>query len=376
MSGKPVSFSVVIPLYNKGPHVERAIRSVLEQDLQPTEIIVVDDASTDEGPGVVRGFHGVTMLERGRRGPGGYAARNAGIQAASGEWIAFLDADDCWRPDHLSALAAAITSHDGEVGCAFTRPAFVTDGSPRDYPISRIIRDGSAPVDLRGFLAAWLDAKTCPMWTGAVAIRRSVLLAAGLFPADAATRGGDKDLWLRVMALTNAIFVPRITTEFHQDTVNRVTSSLDHSVQPIICRSITRLLPSAPPETRRLLRRLNNMEVVFYARYAAGAGARFNRESLRTLLGPALRSALQIVSFATVGELFRLLRSGKATRVSTTPSGAVALAAQPTPADHQTYAQTPGGIAGFTALSQSWLRSASNGSTQRREEDLPARISA
>ncbi|MBV9527255.1 glycosyltransferase family A protein [Sphingomonas sp.] len=307
-SGK-VSFSVVIPLYNKGPHVERALRSVLDQQFAAAEILVVDDGSTDGGLETARRFDKVKVLTRSEPGPGGYAARNLGIDAASSEWIAFLDADDRWLPDHLAMLAAAIGAGGDDVGCAFTRPVFIQEGETRAYAVSAKLPQSPQPIDLDAFLSAWLDTGTCPMWTGAIAIRRSVLLAAGLFPAGIAGRGGDKDLWLRVMALTNALYVPKVSAEFHQDTVNRVTKSLDHSVQPIITRTIRRLIPMATRRQQQLLRRLNNMEVVFYARYAAGAGAPFNRESIRTLCRPAAPAAARIIGYAVAGRVIRALRS-------------------------------------------------------------------
>jgi succinoglycan biosynthesis protein ExoO len=314
MTGALPRFTVVIPLYNKRPHVERAIRSVLDQDYAAAEIIVVDDASTDGGDEIAEAIKGVQILRRGEPGPGGYAARNFGIRAAMCEWVAFLDADDQWRRDHLSSLANAISAAGPDVGCAFTRPVFVAQDVTRPYPISRALESGSGQLSLGDFVAAWLDAKTCPMWTGAVAIKRSVLLAAGGFPADSASRGGDKDLWLRVMALTNAVFVPNVTAAFHQDTVNRVTHSLDHSAQPVVCRSITRMLPSAEPDTGRLLKQLNNMEVAYYARYAAGAGAPFQPEALKHLRGPALAPTLTIIGFGIVGRIIRLLRSRRSKR--------------------------------------------------------------
>ncbi|HVF83721.1 MAG TPA: glycosyltransferase family A protein [Sphingomicrobium sp.] len=377
MSSDPINFSVVIPLYNKGPHVERAILSVLEQDHPAAEIIVVDDGSTDGGLEIVRGFKGVKVLRRPVPGPGGYAARNLGIVAASTEWIAFLDADDRWRPDHLSTLAAAIAKNDGQVGCAFTRPTFVTDGTTRPYPISKVIRTSTKPLDLHGFVAAWLHAKTCPMWTGAVAVRRSVLLAAGMFPANAATRGGDKDVWLRVMARTNGIFVPKVTAEFHQDTVNRVTKSLDHTVQPIICRSIARLLQSARPGTQSLLKRLHNMEVVYYARYAAGAGAPFNRDSLNSLCAPALRSTVKIMSFAMAGSVLRLLRSPRFKPAAFNAR----VAAEPVPATSPSVCDPASSRATTVRPSRAeapraWIGVAARSVPERRETDLPVRLSA
>src|SRR6056297_1231579 len=96
-------FSVVIPLYNKEPHVARCIRSVLTQTHQDFEILIVNDASTDNSVGEVNKFEDtrIRLVHREEPGPGGYAARNLGIKLAQSEYIAFLDADDEWLPDHL-----------------------------------------------------------------------------------------------------------------------------------------------------------------------------------------------------------------------------------------------------------------------------------
>lgn len=93
--------SVVIPLFNKGKYIERALDSVFNQKYSPLEIIVVDDGSTDDGPDRVRRFDSsrVTLIRQKNKGPG--AARNQGLAIAKGEYIAFLDADDEWLPNFL-----------------------------------------------------------------------------------------------------------------------------------------------------------------------------------------------------------------------------------------------------------------------------------
>lgn len=96
--------SVVIPLYNKGPYIARALNSVLAQTFQDFEVIVVDDGSTDDGAEVVRGFDDprIRLIQQENRGVS--AARNRGIEAAQAELVAFLDADDEWLPEHLETL--------------------------------------------------------------------------------------------------------------------------------------------------------------------------------------------------------------------------------------------------------------------------------
>lgn len=99
------SISVVIPAYNAENTVVDAIHSVLRQTLPAHEIILIDDGSTDRTAAVVReNFPHVRVKEVENGGPS--RARNHGIQLASGEWIAFLDADDTWHPDKLAVQMA------------------------------------------------------------------------------------------------------------------------------------------------------------------------------------------------------------------------------------------------------------------------------
>ncbi len=96
---------VVIPLYNGGPFIEQALRSVLDQTLAPAEIIVVDDGSKDDGPAIVERLaadHPITLIRQPNAGQS--AARNHGITQSTSELIALLDQDDVWYPHHLEEL--------------------------------------------------------------------------------------------------------------------------------------------------------------------------------------------------------------------------------------------------------------------------------
>ena len=93
-------FSVIIPVYNGAMTIRRAVESVLTQAWSAYEIIVVDDGSEDDTPDILRKFGGVVRYIR-QQNAGVSAARNLGAHHATGDWLAFLDADDWYYPDRL-----------------------------------------------------------------------------------------------------------------------------------------------------------------------------------------------------------------------------------------------------------------------------------
>jgi len=114
----PKSVSVVIPAHNYGRFIADAIGSVLEQTHPPSEIIVVDDGSTDNTAAVVATFGDAVRYIR-QQNAGVCAARNRGVSESTGELIAFLDADDTWEPTNLEKQLAVFETDDdiGLVHC-------------------------------------------------------------------------------------------------------------------------------------------------------------------------------------------------------------------------------------------------------------------
>ncbi|HNG96268.1 MAG TPA: glycosyltransferase family A protein [Acidobacteriota bacterium] len=112
----PSLISVVIPVYNGELYLAEAIQSVLDQAYQPLEIIVVDDGSTDRSVEIAAGFPHVQVVSQPKAGPG--AARNTGVQTATGNWLAFLDADDVWTRQKLIRQLAAF-EQDPELDVVF-----------------------------------------------------------------------------------------------------------------------------------------------------------------------------------------------------------------------------------------------------------------
>jgi glycosyltransferase involved in cell wall biosynthesis len=110
--------SVVIPVLNRERFLREAIQSVLDQTYRPFEVIVVDDGSTDDSVTIARSFPAVCVIEQPHAGPS--VARNRGIAASKGEFLAFLDADDLMPPDKLERQIGYLNEHP-VVGCVLGR---------------------------------------------------------------------------------------------------------------------------------------------------------------------------------------------------------------------------------------------------------------
>ena len=123
MSAPPATFpeiriSAVVPTHNRARLAARAIASVLAQSSPPTEIIVVDDGSTDGTADIVASFGNAVRYVH-QQNAGGASARNHGVREAHEEWVAFLDSDDVWTPTHLERIAAAIRATQGAAALYF-----------------------------------------------------------------------------------------------------------------------------------------------------------------------------------------------------------------------------------------------------------------
>lgn len=100
-----ISFSVVVPVFNGGALIAETLHAITAQTLPP-EIIVIDDGSTDDSAQVIRAFPSVRYHYMPNGGVG--RARNAGVALAQGDWIAFCDMDDLWRPTYLETVAGTL----------------------------------------------------------------------------------------------------------------------------------------------------------------------------------------------------------------------------------------------------------------------------
>ena len=199
-----MKFSVVVALYNKQDYVEETLRSALAQTFTDLEIICVDDGSTDESASRVLALDDARIILIRQKNAGVSAARNAGIERARGEWVAFLDADDLWAPDYLAELFSAIVLYP-ETDMVATRVHASPDLTAWAAE-SRIVRVPDRRIEwIVDLPVRWLQGAS--FGTSSVAIRRSKLMEMQPCFTVGDSNGEDLELWFRVSESTPVVLV-------------------------------------------------------------------------------------------------------------------------------------------------------------------------
>jgi succinoglycan biosynthesis protein ExoO len=268
------TISAVIPLYNKEPYIARAISSVLAQTRPVDEIIVVDDASTDGSLERVKAFQDSRIRLLRRTDPmqrGLPATRNLGIRSATSRWIALLDADDRWHEDFIEESNKLMAQASDRIGFLFTGWESVSPNgiATRDAYSESCEGLGFRRLDLDSFVSAWLDLDACPVFPSGVVIHRDMLLDAGLFQ-ERCRRGEDKDMWLRVLAITDALSSPRVCSSYYRDIPGAMNETITTNVRHCLCATLEEMISRTSGARRHLLMRLFNHQVIEYARWVVG----------------------------------------------------------------------------------------------------------
>ena len=205
--------SVVIPLYNKAAEIERTLRSVMGQSVQPREIIVVDDGSTDGSGDIVERMASPLLRLVHQPNAGVSAARNKAISLASGRWVALLDGDDRWSDDYLLTMAQLIERYPdcGAYGSAF----YVDNGGEivvADTPKSECVVDFFEESMSRYVLIP-----------SAAILRRDLVVELGGFP-EGMRMGEDQYLWTKIARVADVAFSPVPKVVYSRAASNRSAS--------------------------------------------------------------------------------------------------------------------------------------------------------
>ena len=268
--------SVIIPTYNYGRFIGAALEGVLAQTLRPAEVIVVDDGSMDDTETVVRAFMDAAANEAGgvkieyikQANAGVCAARNRGVAASAGEYIAFADADDIWHPTKLEKQIAKFAEDDriGLVHCGMREfdsttgetIAVITDGMEGDVADELLLWERPA-INVSGT---------------AIVVTRKAFDDAGGFDTEIKV-GEDWDFCYRVARKFKVGFVPEALVDYrsHDRGAHRNVAEMERGMS----RFYEKAFAAAGAETLRLKRRAygNFYRVLSGSYFQAGEFGRF-----------------------------------------------------------------------------------------------------
>ena len=202
--------SVIIPLYNKAKEIRRTLASVARQSVQPLEIIVVDDGSTDGSAEIVEAMNMplVRLVRQQNRGVS--AARNRAMTIARGEWVALLDGDDCWESGYLANVERMIASYPF---AAAIGTGFVVDDGKR-----LVVGDTPTTEGVVDFFTESMSRYV--LLPSATVLRREVALALGGFP-EGMRMGEDQYLWTKLARTSQVVFSPERLVVYSRVADNR-----------------------------------------------------------------------------------------------------------------------------------------------------------
>jgi glycosyltransferase involved in cell wall biosynthesis len=209
-----VPVTAIVPCFNAGPLLRRSLDSIFIQSRTIDEVIVVDDGSTD-GSAAVAAEYPVRLL-RHERNRGASAARNAGLRAATHDLIAWLDADDCWDPEHCETVVPLLIEHP-TAAVAFGRARF--EGRADRVPWGQ---SGPCPGPVSFF---WDSLLRCAVPIMAAVARRGPMLEIGGF-RESLPASVDFDLWLRLSLTQLFVWTPDVTATYRwRQTSSQISSN-------------------------------------------------------------------------------------------------------------------------------------------------------
>ena len=261
--------SVVIPCYNAGAYLAEAIASVRAQRRPADEIIVVDDCSTD-GSAERAVSLGARCLTTGQNS-GPSRARNLGVQAAQGDIVAFLDADDWWEPGHVAAVAGLLERFP-EAGVAFSM-ARASDDAGRQS--ARFIPENQ-PTDV-----FWICVRNNIVPQLSAAVRREAFQSVGGYN-ESMRYSEDYDLWLRLARRWPFVCTYEVTANYraHGAQVSQRRDRILRGVFEAQHRLLESLRREDEPNTQRLASEIRHT----WQNALAGAWRSRDREYLRAAL--------------------------------------------------------------------------------------------
>lgn len=220
-------FSVVIPLYNKAYFISDCLESALKQTFEDYEIIIVNDGSTDNSVAVVEGFSSEKITLIHQENQGASKARNNGVAIAKSEFIAFLDADDIWKPNHLEVLKESIDAFPN-AGLYANNYAIKHSKTFIKPAKLNIEISNNKPLILDNFFKASLE--DVAVWTSCAALKKKLFENfKGFDPIYLSSQ--DLDLWIRIALQHQVVFNPKSTMIYNKSIIGSLGKYEDNDAR-------------------------------------------------------------------------------------------------------------------------------------------------
>lgn len=224
-----VKTSVVIPTYNRPELLRNSINSVLSQTYPDFEIIVIDDCSSDNTPGVLKAFRDERLkVIRNSSNKGIAAVRNIGVTSSQGKYIAFLDDDDEWLPDKLEKQVRIMEDGPESLGCVYS--GCLTMGLNGSEVVSTSIPRYRNKVLNELLLENFITTST-------TLLKKSCIEKAGLFDEDI-PYGEDYDMWIRIAGDFEFDFAPEPLTKYriHPNSITKNYAKVINGTRKILSK--------------------------------------------------------------------------------------------------------------------------------------------
>ncbi len=266
--------SVVIPLYNKAREIGRCLQSVEEQTRPPLELLVIDDGSTDDGAAAVNSQQDPRIRLITQTNQGTAAARNRGIDEAKGDRVAFLDADDEWKPEFLETVDG-LSQRFPDAGIWATAYAELAEanGAPVQHRFAGLPSDPAGGL-LDDFFASMY--RFPPVCSINAMFPRHVFEKVGRFPVGQ-TLAEDWDMWTRIALHYPVAYHPRVAAIYHTHAENRATQNRAFDGQDTaLLRSLQSALNADvfPYTSRASVKRFTAKHLLEIAKHRLAAGDR------------------------------------------------------------------------------------------------------
>ncbi len=279
------SVSVIIPIYNGAKFIALTLDAVLAQTAPPTEVIVVNDGSTDNSAAIVEQYEDRVTLINVKNG-GAPAARNIGASMAMGNWLAFCDGDDLWLPTKLEKQLR-LANECPDIHCVITDYVEFTDGvvsnrshlsyTPESFWVPEQYQSGFVVrKPITGKLTTFQ-----PAITSTQMVRRNFCLEVGGFDVEATNSAEDTCFHFRVLSVVPFGVVPEVLMHYRRHPDSWSADSLKQLRNSVVMwDQIVERYPQAQPYRAELLDGLATLrkEVWDTERYQ-------KRQKIKTLLG-------------------------------------------------------------------------------------------